>query len=125
MPFTQHIVNVGRQIGLYPDAIPCLDVLPQHNHVSTDESEMGMDFIGHFETLAEDVSHVATRLGLRVSVPHLNPSPSRRPYPEYYDSVTAEMVGEVYRKDVEMFGYDFESNRLQQGQCSRRIEPRD
>ena len=35
---------------------------PQCNHDSTDRSEMGVDFVGHFETIDRDVAHVAERL---------------------------------------------------------------
>ena len=81
--------------------------LPQHSYVNTDESEMGMDFVGRFETLAEDVSFVARRLGVSTRLPHLNASPSRRPYQEYFDAESVDIVGKAYRKDVELFGYGF------------------
>jgi len=85
--------------------------LPQHQHVRTANSENGMDFVGRYETLERDVAHVARRLGVKARLPHLNRSPGRRPYQEYFDAETRDIVGEVYRPDVELFGYDFDNTR--------------
>ena len=85
---------------------------PQSNYVRTDKSEMGMDFVGHFETIDQDVAHVAGRLGVTAALPHLNSSPSRRPYEEYFDAKTAELIGTVYQRDVDLFGYDFGNSRF-------------
>ena len=81
--------------------------LPQHAHVRTKDSENGMDFVGRYETLEPDLAYVAERLGVQARLPHLNRSPGRRPYEEYYDAGTREIVGQVYRRDVELFGYVF------------------
>jgi len=85
-----------------------MHLLPQHHYVRTRDGEMGMDFIGHFETLDRDFTEVADRLGIAAALPHLNAAPSRRSYRQYFDSETADIVGEVYRRDIELFGYDFD-----------------
>lgn len=74
----------------------------------TDENgELLVDFVGRFENLHEDFSRVADRLGLSVELPRRNVS-RHRDYREYYDAETAELVGRVFREDIEMFGYSFE-----------------
>ena len=87
--------------------------LPQHKHVNTSSAENAMDYIGYFETLEQDVSRVAKRLGVSAKLPHINKSPSRGGYRDYFDSYTADVVGKVYRRDLEMFGYDFENDHLE------------
>jgi len=89
------------------DAGEGMHFLAQHNYVNTVDSEMEMDFIGHYETFDEDFSKVAERLGIKTKLPHLNATPTRRHYIEYYDSTTTDIIGNVYRKDIELFGYDF------------------
>lgn len=81
--------------------------LPQHHYVCSKEKEMGMDFVGRFENLESDVAEVAARLGIEATLPHLNAAPARRPYREYYTPETAEIVGAVYARDVQLFGYRF------------------
>ena len=86
---------------------------PQHKHVNTSSADNAMDFVGYFETLRQDVSRVADRLGVSALLPHINKSPGRRRYQDYFDSRTIDVIGEVYRRDIEMFGYDFENENLE------------
>lgn len=67
-----------------------------------------LDFIGRFETFSKDVQYVLGRLGLsKVSIPKHNPS-SHAHYSRYYDDRTRELVRQLYREDIERFGYTFE-----------------
>ena len=90
---------------------------PQHKYVNSEDSTNAMDFVGYFETLGRDVSLVANRLGLSVNLPHINATPSRTAYQDYYTPRSIDLVGEVYQEEIELFGYDFdnadlEANRL-------------
>jgi len=63
-----------------------------------------MDFTGRFETLPDDFARVAQRLGCPPELPHRNPSRHRR-WQDYYTPETERIVGEIYSKDIELFGY--------------------
>ncbi|MBI3927732.1 MAG: sulfotransferase family 2 domain-containing protein [Armatimonadetes bacterium] len=75
---------------------------------SRDGEECLVDFLGRFENLGRDFEVIATRLGLSKQLQQKNES-SRKPYQECYSDTTREIVGRVYQKDVELFGYSFEA----------------
>ena len=68
-----------------------------------------LDFIGRFERLEADYREIAGRLGLDAvtPLPHLRRS-AHRPYTEYYDAESIAIAGQVYARDVALFGYCFE-----------------
>ena len=70
------------------------------------------DFIGHLETLEEDAPLLLKMAGIddRVTFPPVHKSTSSSEVLEYYSQVPSEYItriGELYRSDFEMFGYDF------------------
>jgi hypothetical protein len=73
-----------------------------------DENGAGMvDFIGRFETLRQDTQVVFDRIGVDCEeLPHLNAS-EHRPYAEYFTDQTRESLHQLYREDIEAFGYQF------------------
>ena len=78
--------------------------------------EVRYDFIGHYETLQQDISYVLHKIGLNVTLLHVNPSNRHeRNSSTYPHIVTKQMatlshdeirklVG-VYRRDFNLFGY--------------------
>ena len=66
-----------------------------------------MNFIGKFENLQEDFHSVCTHIGLTPpKLPHLGKTRDK-PYTEYYDDETRQMVGEKYAQDIKDFNYKF------------------
>ena len=70
------------------------------------------DFIGHFETLVEDVPYMLKKAGIgdRVAFPPYRSSRAASDFMEYYSQVPREIIfklGDVFRNDFEMFGYPF------------------
>ena len=73
------------------------------------------DFIGHYETLREDISYVLRRIGLNVTLLHLNRSNRRDPNSPTVRIVAKQMATlsqheidkllDIYRLDFELFGY--------------------
>jgi hypothetical protein len=80
--------------------------VPQHNRIVDREGRLLVDFVGRFEEIERDFSHVQQRIGVTASLPHLLRS-DHRPYREYYDHDTRDLVARQYRCDVETFGYEF------------------
>ena len=66
-------------------------------------------FIGRFERLNEDFRYVTNWIGLgELELPHDTwGSGGSADYREWYNDETTEMVGELYKSDVEYFGYKF------------------
>lgn len=68
----------------------------------------GVDYVGRYETLADDVAEVCRRLELPVQgLPHDNQS-QRRDYRSYYSDASAERVLQCWRQEIEWLGYRFD-----------------
>lgn len=81
---------------------------PQYEWICDERGNMLADFVGKFENLQEDLRRVANMLniGPTCRVPNFNKS-EHGPYQEYYDEETKEIIRNVYKKDIELFGYNF------------------
>ena len=66
-----------------------------------------MDFIGRFETLAEDFATVAARLGVDASLPHINSS-RKQGYHAFYSDASRDAVARAYAEDIDSLGYRFQ-----------------
>ena len=98
---------------------------PQHAFIGSFEP----DFVGKFERLEEDVEQLCLRLGIDNSLPHLNRSRYKKKstsecfadcaqselrsmhelplYRQFYTPDLVDIVADVYRQDIQRFGYDF------------------
>ncbi len=65
-----------------------------------------LDHIGHFECLGETEEWLSKTLEREVQLVHSNET-QHGPYHDYYDNATRELVGRIYRDDVERFGFEF------------------
>ena len=70
------------------------------------------DFIGHLETLQQDASLLLKMAGIddRVIFPPIHNTTSSTDVLHYYSQVPSEYItrlGQIYRDDYEMFGYEF------------------
>jgi len=76
-------------------------VIDLHGHII-------VDFIGRYERLEKDFQEVCRRIGIRPpKLPHRRKAADRRPYKEYYNNKTKSLVSNHFRKDIELFGYEF------------------
>lgn len=103
-------------------------VIPQTDYLLNKENKIMVDFVGRFENLQKDFTHVCEQLNLPNSqLSHKNSTSSFRRsierkirhifrfekrikthYTEYYDQATIDKVSELYQSDIEMFGYEFD-----------------
>lgn len=65
-----------------------------------------VDFVIRFENWDEDLQVLSDVLDRPVPDRHVGKS-KRRPYQEYYDDVTRDLVAEMYAEDIELYGYEF------------------
>ena len=67
-----------------------------------------MDFLGRFETLEEDYETIGRRLGVKPpEMPRLKAGDHPR-YQDVYTEPMKQVVGRIYRTDLEALGYGFE-----------------
>jgi hypothetical protein len=56
----------------------------------------------------DDFNETCRRIGIPTpSLPHRRKAKGRGGYREYYNDRTTGLVGEWFKKDIEMFGYEF------------------
>lgn len=77
---------------------------PQHFFLEDCWGEIDLDFVARFERLETDFRQICDRLGSRVELPHTNKS-VRGHFWDYYTPQTARKVADIYRRDMELFGY--------------------
>lgn len=92
-----------------------------------DSGKILVDFVGRFENLEEDFNFVCQQLTplkheegkpWPPKLPHLNGAKHRRkrtgwtdkPYQDYYDDETKEIIAREFKDDINLFGYKFEND---------------
>lgn len=77
---------------------------PQADFVVDEHGALLVDAIGRFERYATDAARILQVLGIDAALPHTHVS-GHAPATEYYDDESAEVVAELYREDLRLFGY--------------------
>ncbi|MFZ5802060.1 MAG: FkbM family methyltransferase [Candidatus Omnitrophota bacterium] len=85
------------------------DKIDWHWQSYANRARLPLDYIGRFETLEEDIQTVSYKLGISQEFPHYNKSRHRTDYRTYYDEETRRMAAEIYAEEIQMFGYQFDS----------------
>jgi hypothetical protein len=84
--------------------------LPQSNFVLGPNAEIMVDFLGRYENLETDMKVIANKVGIDSQIPTMNKSPHlnlsdwRKAYTK---NKTIEIIKEIYKQDVTVFGYNF------------------
>jgi chondroitin 4-sulfotransferase 11 len=78
----------------------------------TDE-KVCLDYIGRFENLQNDLNEICDRIGIDRCVlsddadSQIIKKSNRGVYQSYYNNRTRHRVGEIFKKDIELFNYKF------------------
>ena len=72
-----------------------------------EHKRLRVDYVGRYQRLQHDFNVIARRLGVAATLGAQNRSP-HPDYRDYYDRESRRIVGELYRRDIELFGYDFD-----------------
>jgi hypothetical protein len=69
-----------------------------------------VDFIGHYENLAEDFKEITRQIKVDgISLPHKRKATNRsKDFRSYYTDDLAELVANHFKRDIEAFGYRFD-----------------
>ena len=78
----------------------------QSEFILSDSGDLLVDFVGRYETLAQDFATVCSRIGIDGALPHNNRS-THRDFREYYTPETRDLVAEAYKDDIDFLGYEF------------------
>lgn len=107
---THHRHKVAVRLGSFTEFIKWRANLKPHlqaNMVCDRQDRPLVDFLGRFESLEDDFNHVCRRIGIHGRLPRLNTS-KHRDYRSYYNDTTAELVATHWRRDIDLFGYNFD-----------------
>lgn len=79
----------------------------QHKFLQDDNGKMLVDYVGRLERMQQDAANIFERIGIQAEIPHVNATRHKH-YSEYYDDESKEMVGEMYKEDIEFLHYSFD-----------------
>lgn len=87
-------------------------VCPQSDYLCNEAGDLIVDYVGRFEDLQLGFDEVCRNIGLTpIALPHVNATPRQSParpsWRDYYDEGAAEVIAELYRRDIELLGYQF------------------
>jgi len=75
----------------------------------TINGEIYIDYLMNFYNFEEDCNYLKKILKIKSENFHVNQT-KHEYYREYYFSKEIEIVGEIYKKDIEFFNFDYENN---------------
>lgn len=81
---------------------------PQHTFLTDSEGRLLTDTVGRVERMQASYDEICARLGLSTSVLEKVNSSKRSDYRGYYTPELIEGVADLYRRDIELFGYQFD-----------------
>ncbi len=107
------------KIGLFKRNIRRhLHFKPQYKFLLTPyNKKILVDFIGFFENIENDFKYIKNKLSMDADVylKHENKSGNRKHnYKDYYTNEMKDIVAHIYKKDIEIFGYNFDNSSLKQ-----------
>jgi hypothetical protein len=83
--------------------------LPQYTFVTNADGELVLDFVGRFENFANDFKTISKHIGVDQPLIHLNKTKDKKThsYRDVYTEAMKDKVGELYKKDIDLFNYEF------------------
>jgi hypothetical protein len=69
-----------------------------------------VDYIGHYEDIEGEFREVCRRIGINPPpLAHRRRAKNRLDYRSYYTDATAELIAEHFKRDIDLFDYNFRS----------------
>ena len=81
-------------------------VRPQRDMLVDDAGELGMDFIGRYESLQQSFGEACRRIGIPEQRLARSNATDHRDYATYYDDELLRLVTDFYRPDFNNFDYE-------------------
>ena len=80
-------------------------VRPQAEMLTGEDGQLGLDYVGRYESLTESFTTICSRIGLGDQALAVANATEHQPFGTYYDSQLKRMVGDFYRRDFALFNY--------------------
>jgi len=100
----------GASLGKPPVTMP---TDTQKNFMTDKDGNLMVDYVIRMETMKSDLPSIVDNHWKNFDIDydiHLNTT-KHKPYWEYYSDETKEKVDELFKEDIEMFGYEFRNTR--------------
>ena len=81
-------------------------VRPQRDMLVDGAGELGMDFIGRYESLQESFGEACQRIGIPEQRLAQSNATEHRDYRTYFDDELLRLVNDFYRRDFDSLGYE-------------------
>lgn len=95
----------------FVDFLSTVDIKNCDRHIRAQSALIDLnsvDYIGRMETFNDDVDYVFKKLKLpEKEMVSRNVTSSETSYKQYYSDDLASKVAKIYRKDIQVFGYEF------------------
>ncbi|MBN2087481.1 sulfotransferase family 2 domain-containing protein [Candidatus Peregrinibacteria bacterium] len=79
----------------------------QHPFAYSEDGSLLVDFVGRFENLQNDFNRICKIIGIKAkNLPHMNKT-IHSEYKNLYSQEAKKLVDKYYKKDIELFKYDF------------------
>ncbi|MGX2039760.1 sulfotransferase family 2 domain-containing protein [Methylocaldum sp. MU1018] len=101
-----------KYLDVHRDYLRWPHFFPQYRWLVTPTGKVPLDYIGRLENINEAIETISSELKLgEVGLKKMNSSvsPEKKHYSEYYTENTKKIVHELYKKDIRLLGYQFES----------------
>lgn len=100
-------VNVVWHLLKLHNQTPYAESYFQHTFVFDEAGDRLVDFYGKLENFQEDFNFVCSKIGISsASLDVRNPT-NHNHYKELYSEEAKSLVAELYKKDIELLGYEF------------------
>lgn len=83
------------------------EVRLQKDFVCSKDGDLLIDFVGRYENLNNDFEKICSRIGISATLPKFNVS-NNKPYQQYYNKNTADLVRQAFAPDIQFFNYEYE-----------------
>jgi hypothetical protein len=101
--FEEFVLNWLNEDNIYK----WIHFIPQYEFITVNGKVL-IDDIYKLEHIEESMVTIAQKLNLTLELRHENQNPNRKSkYREYYSPKTKDVVSSVYKKDIELFDYQF------------------
>jgi chondroitin 4-sulfotransferase 11 len=81
----------------------------QLDYITDENGDLLIDFVGRVENFETDIRKVLDVIGIKQETIPRNNSSTHKHYSEFYTPETERIVRERFKRDIEYFGYEFES----------------
>lgn len=85
------------------------DLKFQKEFVYNESGELLVELVGKVERIQLDFDRVCDKVGISRRILGVRNKSIHKPYTEYYDSQTRQIIQEVFSEDIKLFNYTFES----------------